>query len=456
MTDIRENKMGTEPIFPLLLKMSGPAILSMLISAIYNIVDSIYVARVSEEALRAVSLAFPAQMIIISIAVGTGVGVNSLVARRLGEKSREKASSAATNGLIIAVLSAIAIAVFGLIFSGKFIGAFTNDQTVYQYGTDYLFIVTVFCAGSVVEIIINKILQATGNMVMPMITQLVGAIANIILDPIFIFGYFGCPAMGVKGAAIATVIGQFFAMLLALYIAFFKKHDVDINLKKYRLSAPVAKEIYRVGLPSIFMQAIGSLVVGFFNAILKNISEVAVSVLGIYFKLQSFVFMPLFGMTQGLVPIFGYNFGAKSKKRLDEALKAGMILGIVIMIAGTLLFWLFPSFLLSLFKATPEMETIGVWALRSISLCFIPLGYGVVISVFFQAIGHGFKSLLISFLRQVIIIIPLAYILSKIGLNYIWASFPIAEIVSAVIATALFASTYKKMVSPFAAGSAKA
>ncbi len=446
MGEIRENKMGNTPMLKLIVSMSLPAMFSMLVQSLYNIVDSAFVAQLGEGALTAVSLAFPIQMLIISVAVGTGIGINSLVSRRLGEKNQAEANSAATHGILLGLFSGIIVAILGLLFTRFFFECFTNDKTMIDMGYSYIIIITTLSFGSFVQINIEKTLQATGNMIYPMIFQLVGAITNIILDPIMIFGLFGFPKLGVSGAAIATVIGQIFAMLLSLYVVFKKSHDVHITFKGFKLNFKTIKNIYAVGFPSMVMQSIGSVLIVGLNSILITFSDAAVSVLGIYYKLQSFIFMPVFGLTQGVMPIMGYNYGAKNKHRLLSALKIGSVIAILIMLIGTILFMSIPDKLLMIFNASEQMLEIGVKALRTISLCFVPAAIGIMFSTLFQAIGQGHKSLYISILRQLVIILPAAYLLSKIGLYYVWYSFPIAEVFSLMVSVIFLSMIYKKTI----------
>ena len=444
MENAKQNKMGTAPIFPLIVSMSLPAMFSMLIQAMYNIVDSIFVARVGDNALTAVSLAFPIQTLIIAVAVGTGVGLNSLISRRLGEQNYEAANSAASHGPFLGICSWLVFAVFGLFFSRTFFEAFTETAQVIEMGTQYISIVTIFSFGSFVQINFEKILQATGNMFYPMLFQLVGAVTNIILDPIFIFGYFGFPKMGVAGAAVATVAGQILAMVFSVYVAFCKNHAVTIQIKGFGPQKAVIQEIYAVGLPSIVMQSIGSVLVMGLNAILITFSEIAVSVLGVYYKLQSFVFMPVFGLNQGLMPIMGFNYGAGNKKRLLDALKIGVLIAATILLVGMLLFLFFPAQLLGIFNDSAEMLRIGVPALRIISTSFVFAAVSIIFSTLFQAIGRGVNSLLISVLRQLFVILPVAYLMANLfGLEMVWYAFPIAEVVSVAVSILLFIQVYK-------------
>lgn len=430
MEENRQNKMGTMPIFRLIVTMSIPAILSMMVQALYNIVDSYFVAQISENALTAVSLVFPVQTLLIAVAVGTGVGLNSLIARRLGENRREEADQAATHGLLLGLVNGFLFFVIGLFCSGPFLRAFTSDSEIVSMGSAYMSIVCMYSFGACVEINIEKILQATGNMIFPMIFQLIGAVSNMLLDPVFIFGLLGVPAMGVKGAAVATVIAQILSMTVALSVLFFREHEVKIEFHAFRVRWSTVRNIYAVGLPSIVMQSTGSAMVVGMNAILIGFTGTAVAVFGAYFKLQSFVFMPVFGLNQGLMPVMGYNYGARKKSRLLSAVKIGCAIGAGIMGVGMAGFWLLPDRLLLIFNASGRMLQIGVPALRIISLCFLPAAFDIIFSTTFQAVGDGVKSLIISLLRQLVVLLPCAYLLSKIGLNAVWYAFPIAECVS--------------------------
>lgn len=443
------NKMGYMPVGKLLFSMSLPAMFSMLINALYNIVDSIFVGKIGESALTAVSLVFPVQMLMIAVAVGTGVGLSSLISRRLGEKKQEEADSAADHGLILFVLSALVFVVFGLFFSRTFVEAFTTNPAVADYGYSYCFIVTVFSLFLFVQISCEKTMQGTGNMLFPMIGNLVGAITNIILDPIFIFGLFGVPRLEVAGAAIATVLGQVLGMILNLIFLFAFKHQVHISLKGFRFNKTTVRNIYSVGLPSIIMQAIGSVMLVGLNGILITFSEAAVAVLGVYYKLQSFVFMPVFGLNQGTMPILGYNFGARHKERLMKTFKLALITALVIMGVGTILFQVFPRQFLLMFNASDEMLAIGVSALQLISLCFIPAAVGIICSTLFQAVGHGVLSLLVSLLRQLILILPMAYLLSKLGgVQLVWFAFPLAELFALIASIVYCRKIYRREIEP--------
>ncbi|HIS68282.1 MAG TPA: MATE family efflux transporter [Candidatus Gallacutalibacter stercoravium] len=446
MENVQSNKMGTAPMFRLIISMSLPAMFSMLVQALYNVVDSYFVAQISEDALTAVSLVFPIQTLLIAVAAGTGIGINSLVSRRLGEQRQEAADSAASHGVVLALVSWVLFVLVGLFVTEPFFMLFTSDAGIAGMGADYMRIVCIASFGVFVEINLEKTLQATGNMIYPMVFQLVGAITNMILDPAFIFGFWFIPAMGVAGAAIATVIGQIFSMLVAIYVIAKKDHDVHISLRGFRVNWTTVKDIYAVGFPSIIMQSIGSVLVMGLNGILVTFSSTAVAVLGVYYKLQSFVFMPVFGLTHGVMPIMGYNFGARNKQRLLSALKIGCVVALVIMAFGTVLFWCAPDWLLSIFNASADMLSIGIPALRIISLCFIPAALGILFSTIFQAVGKGMYSLVISILRQLVVILPVAYFLAKLGLGYVWYAFPIAELVSFIASLVLYYVLYQKQI----------
>lgn len=446
MGKLQENKMGTAPLFRLILSMSIPAMFAMLIQSLYNVVDSYFVAKISEDAFTAVSLALPAQMLIIAVSVGTAVGINSLVARRLGEGKQKDADSAATHGFILGVVNWIVFAILGITVVSPFFKIMTSEKEIQIMGTQYLTIVMVLSAGIFIEINLEKTLQATGNMLHPMMSQTLGAIVNMILDPIFIFGMLGLPKMGVIGAAIATVVGQSFAMLYVIFVCFFRKQKIKITLKGFAFSYKTVKDIYTVGFPAMIMNVMGSVLLAGINGILVTFTKTAVAFYGAYFKLQSFIFMPLYGLTHGLMPIMGYNYGARNKKRLISCIKIGCIITVVMMACGTALFLLIPDLLLKIFEASPKMLEIGIPALRIISLHFILAGIDVILSTLFQSIGFGVRSLFISVLRQLIIILPLAYFLSKIGLIYVWWAFPIAEAVALIVSVIVFIDTYNKKI----------
>ena len=443
------NKMGTKAMFPLLMSMSLPAMFSMLIQALYNIVDSIFVSQIGSAALNAVSLAYPLQMIMISFAVGTAVGVNSLIARRLGAKRFDEASDAATHGMVIAVATWLLFVIIGALFSRPFISLFSDNETIVTYGTQYLNVVLIASLGSMISVMGEKTLQATGNMIAPMLTQLLGAVINIVLDPLFIHGYWIFPRLEVLGAAIATVIAQFCSMFFIVAILIFKNHDVKISFKNFKVKASVLKNIYIVGFPAIIMQSIGSVMVSGVNGIISvfassvAVKEAYINVFGIYFKLQSFVFMPVFGLSQGTSPIIGYNYGARNKKRMYSALKICLLVAAVIMILGFLLFQFGSPFLLALFEADKLTVELGVPAFKIISLCFVPAAVGITFSTLFQAVGKGIRSMLMSIMRQLLVLLPAAYILGQISLSILWYAFPIAEVFALVAALLFFMNLVK-------------
>lgn len=445
MSENRADKMGTMPVGKLLLSMSLPAVFSMVIQALYNIVDSIYVAQLGQDALFAIGLVFPMQMLSLSIGLGVGVGTNALVARRLGQKRQQHADQTATTGLILSVFHSVLILILGFVFAEPFLKLFTDNPEIIQTGKSYLLIVMGFGLGQQVQIICERVLQATGNMIQPMFSLLISAITNIILDPIMIFGYFGFPAMGVAGAALATVIGQWVGMFYILYIVIKKDHDVNVSLKGFKLEKVVVIKIYQIGIPTMIMNAIGSVTTTCMNAILVGFSDIAVNALSIYFKVQSFIFMPVFGMNQGAMPILAYNFGAKDKKRYVHTLKLMLAVAFVIMLIGTLVFSLAPSLILAMFKPTPELLSIGSVALRTISYSFVFAAISIVMTTTFQSLGNGVKSMLMSILRQLVFIVPLAYILGNIGgLEAVWWSYPLAEFAVMLIFVPFVFQTIKK------------
>ena len=442
-----ENKMGVMPVNRLLFSMSLPMILSMLVQALYNIVDSIFVAQIGETALAAVSLAFPVQNLIIAVSVGTGVGVNALLSRSLGEKNQETANLAAVNGIFVFFLSYLLFAVFGLFFARMYFTVQTSNPEIIEQGTIYLSVCSIFSFGIFLEIALERIMQSTGRTIYNMITQGLGAIINIILDPILIFGLFGFPRMGILGAAVATVIGQIIAMLLLLYFNIRKNSDVNLNMRRFRPDTAIIAEIYRVGLPSIIMQSISSVMTFGVNKILLLFSETAVSVFGIYFKLQSFIFMPVFGLNNAMVPIVAYNYGAARKDRIMKTIRSSVTAAVAIMLAGLAIFQIFPEQLLYLFDASEHMMGIGVPALRIISLSFLFAGYCIVIGSVFQALGNGVYSLITSAARQLVFILPAAWLFASVfGLHAVWYAFPLAEIISVVLTTLLFRRIYQKKI----------
>ena len=446
--ELSQNKMGTARMFPLILSMAVPAMFSMLVQALYNSVDSYFVSQVSEKGLAAISLAFPIQNLLIAFGVGTAVGVTSLISRRLGQGRQDEADSAATHGILLSLCTYVLFALYGAFFTTPFFRMFESDPEIVQMGDTYISICCIFSFGLFVEISLEKILQATGNMIWPMIFQLVGAVSNIILDPILIFGMFGMPAMGVAGAAIATVGGQIIAMIFSIVVVVLREHAVRITFRGFRPHWRTVRDIYTVGLPAIVMQSIGTVMTMALNGILSAFSTAAYTVFGLYFKLQSFVFMPVFGLTQGLMPIMGYNYGARNKKRLLSALKQGCVIALIIMTLGLLVFLLFPAQLLGIFNASRELLEIGVPALRIIASCFLFAALGIVSSTLFQAVGRGVYSLIVSLMRQLVVLVPAAWVLARITgeVNAVWWAFPIAEVFSLIASIFLFLRLYRKEI----------
>lgn len=445
---LHDNKMGTMPVNKLLFNMALPAILSMTINALYNVVDSIFVSRISEDALTAVSIVNPLQMMIIALSVGSGVGINSLIARRLGAKNQEEADKAASTSIRIGLFNYLIFLIIGVFFTKIFVAGYAEEGTyIFDAACEYCVIV---CVGSLfinIQVVLEKVLQSTGNMVAPMLCGLTGAIVNIVLDPILIFGLVGMPEMGVAGAALATVIGQMCGMLVGVIIVIRGEHLVSIKLRGFKMDWQIVKDIYKVGLPSIVMQSIGSIMIIFYNMILVVYSTTAVAVLGIYFKIQSFVFMPVFGLNQGAMPIMGYNYGARDRERLMATYKAAFKVAFVVMVLGTLLFQLLPRQLLMMFDASPEMYEIGIPALRLISICFIPASFGIITGTLFQGTGHGMLSLYGSLIRQLFGILPLAFILIRIGgVTLSWMAFPLAEILGVTYSAIMLRRLYKKEI----------
>lgn len=446
---LRENKMGTMPENRLLLSMAVPMMISMLVQALYNIVDSIFVSRICEDALTAVSMAFPLQNIIISIAVGFGVGINALLSRALGQKNAERVNQVAVNGLLLALLSYLLVLVAGLIGIRAYMRTQTDIETIVNYGITYLNICILCSFGVFIEITFERFLQATGRTVYSMVTQLVGAITNIILDPILIFGLLGFPKMGIAGAAWATVIGQCLGAVVAVTLNHFKNPEVHLRLRHIRPNGRLMGEITAISIPSIIMSCISSLTCFVMNMILIAYSSTAVAVFGVYFKLQSFVFMPIFGMNNGMVPIIGYNYGARKPDRVKKTIKCAMFYAEAIMLVGFLLFQFLPDKLLGLFSASEAMLAIGKPALRIICFHFLLAGMSIILSSTFQALGNGMFSLIISVCRQLVVLLPAAWLLSKTGnVNMVWWSFVIAELVSVTLSFVFFARLDKKIIEP--------
>lgn len=442
----QENKMGTMPVNKLLISMSLPMIISMLVQAMYNIVDSVFVAQISENALTAVSLAFPLQNLMIAFAGGTAVGVNALLSRSLGEKNQDHVNQTAVNSVFIFLVTAVIFMIAGLTLSNLFFNVQTTNTEIVNAGTQYSMIVVGCSIGLFCQFLFERLLQATGRTLFTMVTQGLGAIINIILDPIFIFGLCGFPKMGVAGAALATITGQIIACLLALFFNLKFNHDIHFKFKRFRPNAHIVKQIYSVGIPSIIMQSIGSVMTFGMNTILITFSTTATAVFGVYFKLQSFVFMPVFGLNNGMIPIIAYNLGAKQKKRMFDTIKLAMIYATGMMIIGVIFFETIPQTLLGFFNASEAMIKIGTPALRIIAIHFIFAGFSIVCSATFQAVGKGTYSLLTSLIRQLLVLLPCTYVLSLTGnLDLIWLCFPIAEIFSAVTSFILMKRTRRHL-----------
>ncbi len=448
-----ENKMGVMPVQKLLINMSAPMMISMLVQALYNIVDSIFVSRVSEDALTAVSKAFPMQTLMVAIGASMGVGVNAMLSKSLGEKKQEEANKAATNGMFLSLCSYILFLIIGLTAVVPFYRGQTDVQSIIDYGIDYLTIVCCCSFGIYGQFIFERILQSTGMTFYTMITQGTGAIINLIFDPILIFGLLGAPKLGVKGAALATVAGQIVAAIMALVINIKKNHEVNLSLKGFRPDGKAIKRIYKVGVPSIIMQSIGSVMVYGMNKILGQFSSTAVAVFGVYFKLQSFIFMPVFGLNNGMIPIIAYNFGAQKRKRMIDTMKFAVLIAVCIMTAGLIVFETMPDKLFMLFDASEYMLSMGVPALRIIAVHFPVAAYAIILGSTFQALGNGIYSMINSIMRQIVVLLPAAYLLALTGnVNNVWWSFPIAEVASALMTTIFFIKISKDIISKIPVG----
>lgn len=445
----QENKMGVMPVNRLLVSISLPIMISMLVQALYNVVDSMFVAQVSENALTAVSLAFPAQNLMIAVATGTGVGVNALLSKSLGEKNYDQANRTANHAVLLACCNYAVFAILGMAFSRRFFEAQTQVAEIIAYGTSYLRVCTLFSFGIFIQITFERLLQSTGKTMYSMFTQGLGAIINIILDPILIFGWLGLPALGVAGAAIATVIGQISAGVLGWFLNQRKNHEIQLSIKGFRPEGHIIGKIYKVGIPSIIMASIGSVMTFGMNKILILFSTTATAVFGVYFKLQSFVFMPVYGLNNGLVPIISYNYGAKKPKRIIQAIRLSILYAVSIMLVGLVVFQLCTERLLSFFNASEHMMSIGTVALRVISLHFIIAGFSVICSSVFQSLSHGLLSLSSSLLRQLVVLLPVAFWIARIGvLDYVWWAFPIAEVFSALSCALFLRYVYQKEIRP--------
>lgn len=444
-----ENKMGVMPVNKLLVSMSLPMMISMLVQALYNIVDSYFVAKISENALSAVSLAFPIQTLMIAILGGSSVGLGTVLSHSLGEKKFKKVTDVANHGIFITVIIYLIFVLMGFFLVKPFFASQTSDTEILTYGMDYLQLICIGSIGLCGQFLFERLLQSTGKTFYTMITQATGAIINIILDPIFIFGLWGFPKLGVMGAAVATIIGQICAFLFAFYLNHKKNSEVKINLKGFSPSPYLIGQIYKIGFPSIIMQSIGSIMVYGMNQILMSFTSTATAVFGVYFKLQSFIFMPIFGLNNGMLPIMAYNYGARKKSRLISAIKLGMVYAISLMAIGFTAFQVLPRQLLNIFDASETMLSIGIPALRIISLHFLLAGFNIIALSTCQALGKAVYSMITSICRQLVVLLPAAYILSRFGnVNYVWWAFPIAEIVALIITAGFLIKTYKENIKP--------
>ena len=453
---LRENKMGTAPVGRLLMGMAIPMMISMLVQAFYNVVDSVFVAQISEDALNAVSLAFPLQNLMIAVGGGTTLGMNAILSRALGEKNKDEVDRSANTGIFLSLVSALIFALVGIFLSRPFFNVMTNVEDIVNQGTSYISICLIFSFGIFMQFCFERLLQSTGKTTLSMITQLIGAVINIILDPIFIFekgqsifGVFKMPigfGMGVAGAAIATVAGQIIAAIVAMIVNIKVNREISIKPKMIRFDREIAGKIYKIGFPSILMMSVGSVMTFSLNKILIGFSTTATAVFGAYFKLQSFIFMPIFGLNNGMIPIISYNYGAKNPKRIKKTVKVAVLAAMSIMAVGTLLFEFFPHVLLGFFNASEEMLAIGVPALRIIVTHFVIAGFCIIVNSVCQAIGNPLHSLIISICRQLVVLIPAAWLLSKTGvLNMVWLAFPIAEIASLLLCLVFLKKTLGKI-----------
>ncbi|MDE6742854.1 MAG: MATE family efflux transporter [Lachnospiraceae bacterium] len=461
--ETKENKMGIMPIPRLLTGMAFPMVISMLVQACYNIVDSIFVAKIKDDvvvsgsagtaALNAVGMAFPVQMLLIAFGTGTCVGVNAVLSKALGEKDQKTADQAANNGVFLAGCNFILFLIIGIFFSGFLIRMQGGEGLTLTYGTQYLTIVCACSFGVYTQFIFERLLQSTGRTVYSMITQLTGAVINIVLDPIFIFGLYGMPEMKVAGAALATVIGQICAAILAILLNAKKNTDVHVNFRGFRPNLKMIARVYQVGFPSIVMQAIGSVMTSTMNRILSGLNADSVAVFTVYFKLQSLFFMPVFGINNGMVPILAYNYGARKRKRMVQTIKLSMVYAFLFMLVGFSLFEIFPEKLLRLFDTgDPSLIILGVPALRIIGFHFLAAWFCIISGTVFQALGNGVYSLIVSVARQLVVLIPVAYVLSRIGgLDLIWWAFPIAEVMSLCVSAYLLFRIYRKIIRPIPA-----
>ena len=445
--NIKENKMGIMPVNKLILSMSVPMMISNLVQALYNIVDSIFVSRIDEKALTALSMAFPMQLLIVALGIGTCVGINSCLSKNLGEGRPDKAGDVAKTGVFLALCSYVIFLIVGLTLVDPFYRFQTDDAEIIKYGHDYLTWICCLSFGMFAQVTFERILQSVGMTFEAMITQLTGAVINMIFDPIMIFGLLGFPKMGVKGAAIATVFGQTVAAVMALIFNLRKNKQINLSFKGFKPKLSLIGTIYKVGLPSIIMQSVGSVMNYCMNMILISFTSTAVAVFGVYYKLQSFVFMPVFGLNNGLIPIVAYNFGAGNRKRVKKAIKLSALYAILIMTIGLVIFEVFPGPLFKIFDASENMLTIGKTALRIIAVHFPVAAVCIVLGSGFQALGNGVYSLITSIARQIVVLLPAAYLLSKLGnVNYVWWAFPIAEVMSLIVTIFFFIRINSKVI----------
>ncbi|MDR0524387.1 MAG: MATE family efflux transporter [Spirochaetaceae bacterium] len=450
-TEPPQNIMGTQPINRLLLSMAIPMMLSMMVQALYNIVDSIFVAKIGENALNAVTLAFPVQNIMIGLGVGTGVGINALLSKSLGERNFERVNKAATNGFFLIWISAGIFALVGIFLSEGYFRIQTDIEEIIQMGKEYLFVVCVFSVSIFTQVTLERLLASTGKTFYAMVSQLVGAVINIILDPIMIFGLFGFPELGVLGAAIATVIGQTGACGVGFYLNHRRNKEIHLSFKGFKPDGWTIKNIYAVGLSSILMQATGSIMFYGINQILLSFTATATAVFGVFFRLQSFLFMPVFGLNNAMVPIIAFNYGARRRSRITKTIRLSMLYAGGIMLFGFLLFQLFPDKMLFLFSAGENMLALGIPAMRITSLIFLFAGFCIIGLSVFQAMGSGTESLIIAICRQLVILLPAAWLLSLLGdVNAVWWSFPIAEVVSLMLCVIFLRRLYVRKIKPLA------
>ena len=445
MNKTNENKMGVKPIPTLVISMSIPLMVSLLVQSLYNIVDGIFVAKISENALTATSIAYPMQMLMVALAVGTSVGLNAYLSKAVGEKNDEKITKSADTGLILSIITALCFMIFGIFGTEFFVKCFSNNLEISKLSTIYLRICLIFCFGTFIQTMEQRFLQAVGDTFYSMVSLIIGAGLNIILDPILIFGLFGIPAMGIKGAAIATVIGQWAGAVSAILLNKYKNPEVKINFKNFTWDKKIVKEIYSVGIPTIITQTMGSLMICAMNIILMPISVTAVAFYGVYYKLQNFIFMPMNGLGQAVIPIIGYNIGARKKERIKDVFKTIIPLSLIIGLIATVIFLIFPKTLLNLFSASEEMLIIGIPALRIISATFMLASLSTVIGYAASGFGNGIINMIVAGIRQFIIYIPITYIMSKIlPLNDIWYASWVAEIIAVIYAIVAINKEYKK------------